>query len=76
MKHRNLPVYKRIREQLDDQNRCFYVLSNEHHKSVFFLYNQEGSRVEFLRCRDMYVEREKDESANDRNDRAIRVATA
>ncbi|XP_065830187.1 exosome complex exonuclease RRP44-like isoform X2 [Oscarella lobularis] len=57
VKHRNLPVYKRIREQLDDQNRCFYVLSNEHHK-------------------DMYVEREKDESANDRNDRAIRVATA
>ncbi|XP_069960706.1 exosome complex exonuclease RRP44-like [Cherax quadricarinatus] len=55
VKHRSLPIYKRLRDLVETSSKKFYVFTNEHHSEC-------------------YVEREENESANDRNDRAIRVA--
>ncbi|XP_071531275.1 exosome complex exonuclease RRP44 [Panulirus ornatus] len=55
VKHRSLPIYKRLRDLIENSSKKFYVFTNEHHSEC-------------------YVEREERESANDRNDRAIRVA--
>ncbi|CAL4156656.1 unnamed protein product, partial [Meganyctiphanes norvegica] len=54
IKHRSLPIYKRMRDIIETSSKRFYVFTNEHHG-------------------DCYVEREEKESANDCNDRAIRV---
>lgn len=54
-KHRNLGVYKRLRDLISNPSKHFYVFANEHHRETF-------------------IEREKSESANDRNDRSIRTA--
>ncbi|MPC15533.1 Exosome complex exonuclease RRP44 [Portunus trituberculatus] len=55
VRHRSLPIYKRLRDLIETSSKKFYVFTNEHHNEC-------------------YVEREAEESANDRNDRAIRVA--
>lgn len=55
VRHRSLPIYKRLRDLIESTPKKFYVFTNEHHNEC-------------------YVEREAEESANDRNDRAIRVA--
>ncbi|XP_063864505.1 exosome complex exonuclease RRP44-like [Scylla paramamosain] len=55
VRHRSLPIYKRLRDLIETSAKKFYVFTNEHHSEC-------------------YVEREAEESANDRNDRAIRVA--
>ncbi|KAK7024218.1 exosome catalytic subunit dis3 [Halocaridina rubra] len=56
VRHRSLPIYKRLRDLIDTSSKKFYVFTNEHHGECF-------------------VEREEKESANDRNDRAIRLAS-
>ncbi|ELU08883.1 hypothetical protein CAPTEDRAFT_225692 [Capitella teleta] len=56
VRHRSAPVYKRIKDCIDDSSKHFYTFVNEFHK-------------------DTYIERIKGESANDRNDRAIRTAS-
>lgn len=56
IKHRSLPVYKRLRDLIETSQKKFYVFTNEHHSEC-------------------YVEREEKESANDRNDRAIRISS-
>ncbi|XP_032133240.1 exosome complex exonuclease RRP44 isoform X2 [Sapajus apella] len=55
VRNRSAPVYKRIRDVTNNQEKHFYTFTNEHH-------------------RETYVEQEQGENANDRNDRAIRVA--
>ncbi|XP_008981042.1 exosome complex exonuclease RRP44 isoform X2 [Callithrix jacchus] len=55
VRNRSAPVYKRIRDVANNQEKHFYTFTNEHH-------------------RETYVEQEQGENANDRNDRAIRVA--
>lgn len=55
VKHRSSPIFKRLKDLLEDRGRKFHLFVNEHHK-------------------DCYVERLAGESANDRNDRAIRQA--
>ncbi|XP_069746671.1 exosome complex exonuclease RRP44 [Narcine bancroftii] len=55
VRHRSAPVYKRIKDVINNPDKHFYTFTNEHHK-------------------DTYIEQEQGESANDRNDRAIRVA--
>ncbi|XP_078402118.1 exosome complex exonuclease RRP44 [Cetorhinus maximus] len=55
VRHRSAPVYKRIKDVINNPEKHFYTFTNEHHK-------------------DTYIEQEQGESANDRNDRAIRVA--
>jgi exosome complex exonuclease DIS3/RRP44 len=51
-----MSLYQRLRKIIENENKHFYVFSNEYHK-------------------DTYIERKEGESANDRNDRAIRVAS-
>ncbi|KAJ2124004.1 exosome catalytic subunit dis3 [Coemansia sp. RSA 720] len=51
----SMPVYTRVRAILRDEERAWFVFSNEHHRETF-------------------IERNVDESPNDRNDRAIRTA--
>ncbi|XP_072884204.1 exosome complex exonuclease RRP44 [Hemitrygon akajei] len=55
IRHRSAPVYKRIKDVINNPEKHFYTFTNEHHK-------------------DTYIEQEQGEGANDRNDRAIRVA--
>ncbi|XP_042873183.1 exosome complex exonuclease RRP44-like [Penaeus japonicus] len=55
VRHRSLPVYKKLRDLIDESRKKFFVFSNEHHGEC-------------------YIERGEKESANDRNDRAIRIA--
>ncbi|XP_007888927.1 exosome complex exonuclease RRP44 [Callorhinchus milii] len=55
VRHRSAPVYKRIKDVINNAEKHFYTFTNEHHK-------------------DTYIEQEKGENANDRNDRAIRKA--
>ncbi|XP_014350359.1 exosome complex exonuclease RRP44 [Latimeria chalumnae] len=55
VRNRSAPVYKRIKDVINNPEKLFYTFTNEHH-------------------RETYIEQEKGESANDRNDRAIRVA--
>ncbi|NWX39904.1 RRP44 exonuclease, partial [Steatornis caripensis] len=55
VRNRSAPVYKRIRDLIQNPEKHFYSFTNEHH-------------------RETYVEQERGESSNDRNDRAIRVA--
>ncbi|XP_003963807.2 exosome complex exonuclease RRP44 [Takifugu rubripes] len=55
VRHRSAPVYKRVKDMIQDKEKHFYTFTNEHHRETF-------------------IEREPGESANDRNDRAIRVA--
>ncbi|XP_067890391.1 exosome complex exonuclease RRP44 [Heterodontus francisci] len=55
VRHRSAPVYKRIKDVINNHEKHFYTFTNEHHK-------------------DTYIEQEQGESANDRNDRAIRIA--
>ncbi|XP_038674233.1 exosome complex exonuclease RRP44 [Scyliorhinus canicula] len=55
VRHRSAPVYKRIKDVINNPEKHFYTFTNEHHK-------------------DTYIEQEQGESANDRNDRAIRIA--
>ncbi|XP_028913329.1 exosome complex exonuclease RRP44 isoform X2 [Ornithorhynchus anatinus] len=55
VRNRSPPVYKRIRDVINNFEKHFYTFTNEHH-------------------RETYVEQKQGESANDRNDRAIRVA--
>ncbi|XP_068123948.1 exosome complex exonuclease RRP44 [Hyperolius riggenbachi] len=55
VRRRSAPVYKRIRDLINNPEKCFYTFTNEHH-------------------RETYVEQEPGETANDRNDRAIRTA--
>ncbi|XP_048388312.1 exosome complex exonuclease RRP44 [Stegostoma tigrinum] len=55
VRHRSAPVYKRIKDVVNNPEKHFYTFTNEHHK-------------------DTYIEQEQGESANDRNDRAIRIA--
>lgn len=56
VRHRSAPVYKRLKDIINEKEKHFYTFTNEHHRETF-------------------IEREPGESANDRNDRAIRVAT-
>ncbi|XP_061783117.2 exosome complex exonuclease RRP44 isoform X1 [Nerophis lumbriciformis] len=56
VRHRSAPIYKRLKDLINEKERYFYTFTNEHHRETF-------------------IEREPGESANDRNDRAIRVAT-
>ncbi|KAJ2531729.1 exosome catalytic subunit dis3, partial [Coemansia sp. RSA 1937] len=51
----SMPTYTRVRAILRDEERAWFVFSNEHHRETF-------------------IERNADESPNDRNDRAIRTA--
>uniref|UniRef100_A0A8C5LTN5 Exosome complex exonuclease RRP44 n=1 Tax=Leptobrachium leishanense TaxID=445787 RepID=A0A8C5LTN5_9ANUR len=55
VRSRSAPVYKRIRDIINNSEKYFYTFTNEHH-------------------RDTYIEQERGETANDRNDRAIRTA--
>ncbi|XP_038623740.1 exosome complex exonuclease RRP44 [Tachyglossus aculeatus] len=55
VRNRSPPVYKRIRDVINNLEKHFYTFTNEHH-------------------RETYVEQKQGENANDRNDRAIRVA--
>uniref|UniRef100_A0A803VZ33 Exosome complex exonuclease RRP44 n=1 Tax=Ficedula albicollis TaxID=59894 RepID=A0A803VZ33_FICAL len=55
VRHRSAPVYKRIRDVIQNPEKHFYSFTNEHH-------------------RETYIEQNRGESSNDRNDRAIRVA--
>ncbi|NXX91868.1 RRP44 exonuclease, partial [Centropus bengalensis] len=55
VRNRSAPVYKRIRDVIQNPEKHFYSFTNEHH-------------------RETYIEQQKGESSNDRNDRAIRVA--
>ncbi|XP_070553170.1 exosome complex exonuclease RRP44-like [Ptychodera flava] len=54
IRHRSSSGHQRMRDLVSQENKKFYVFTNEHH-------------------RETYIEREAGESANDRNDRAIRV---
>ncbi|XP_037798557.1 exosome complex exonuclease RRP44-like, partial [Penaeus monodon] len=55
VRHRSLPVYKKLRDLIEESSKKLFVFSNEHHGEC-------------------YIERGEKESANDRNDRAIRIA--
>uniref|UniRef100_A0A8C9NJX7 DIS3 homolog, exosome endoribonuclease and 3'-5' exoribonuclease n=1 Tax=Serinus canaria TaxID=9135 RepID=A0A8C9NJX7_SERCA len=55
VRNRSAPVYKRIRDVIQNKEKHFYSFTNEHH-------------------RETYIEQKRGETANDRNDRAIRVA--
>ncbi|NXD25488.1 RRP44 exonuclease, partial [Spelaeornis formosus] len=55
VRNRSAPVYKRIRDVIQNPEKHFYSFTNEHH-------------------RETYIEQERGETSNDRNDRAIRVA--
>ncbi|NXK60227.1 RRP44 exonuclease, partial [Sylvietta virens] len=55
VRHRSAPVYKRIRDVIQNPEKHFYSFTNEHH-------------------RETYIEQNRGETSNDRNDRAIRVA--
>ncbi|KAK2489328.1 hypothetical protein MC885_011272 [Smutsia gigantea] len=98
VRNRSAPVYKRIRDVTNNQEKHFYTFTNEHHRTskalVNFLFlapleiqKQELQLVfsvedqlflehghQILNQRETYVEQEQGENANDRNDRAIRVA--
>jgi exosome complex exonuclease DIS3/RRP44 len=56
VKARNASVYQRVRKMIQQQDKRFYVFSNEHHRDTYVGKGLPG------------------ESANDRNDRAIREA--
>lgn len=55
LKGHNISLYERVRKVISNEEKNFFVFSNEHHKETF-------------------IERQEEESINDRNDRAIRVA--
>ncbi|NWZ43982.1 RRP44 exonuclease, partial [Brachypodius atriceps] len=55
VRNRSAPVYKRIRDVIQNAEKHFYSFTNEHH-------------------RETYIEQNRGETSNDRNDRAIRVA--
>ncbi|CAN9499678.1 unnamed protein product [Ophioblennius macclurei] len=55
VRHRSAPIYKRLKDMIQEKEKHFYTFTNEHHRETF-------------------IEREPGESANDRNDRAIRVS--
>lgn len=82
VKHRSTTLYKRLKDIISNVNRKFYVFANEHHKfvspEVVFYFETFVVKTEswwrWIFSRDTYIEREPGESANDRNDRAIRVA--
>lgn len=81
VRHRSAPVYKRLKDLIHEEERHFYTFTNEHHRcakciatSLFWLLLWTGSLVSFYSYRETFIEREPGESANDRNDRAIRVA--
>ena len=57
IRHLNDSLYKRLRTVIENSQKRFFVLCNEHHRST-------------------YIDREPNESCNDRNDRAIRVSAA
>lgn len=74
VKHKSNLVYKKFRDILGDKSRNFYIFVNEHHKwDSYFFFIWIVYLIIFYR--DTYVERVAGETANDRNDRAIRVAT-
>jgi len=67
--------YKKLKEILAERSDNFYVFVNEHHKyhlKIIYFYIPILSM--FITNRNTYVERKPGESANDRNDRAIRKA--
>ncbi|GJV20155.1 exosome complex exonuclease RRP44 homolog A [Tanacetum coccineum] len=68
VRNKNLGVYNRLRALCSNSLRRFFVFSNEHHKTRLSL------SVNVTGHRDTYVKAMTDESPNDRNDRAIRVA--
>eukprot|EP00762_Andalucia_godoyi_P005135 ANDGO_03997.mRNA.1 Exosome complex exonuclease RRP44 homolog A len=61
VKHRNLALYNRIRQMSADPSRHFYVFSNEFHRATY------------IEDTDSIGSTNPSETANDRNDRAIRV---
>lgn len=35
VRHRSLPVFKRLRDVIDDASKRFYVFNNEHHRLAY-----------------------------------------
>ena len=66
VRNRSLSIYQRIRAQVNRPEKRFFVFSNEHHRDCFAGNKSEDSASSELAL----------ESDNDRNDRAIRLATA
>ena len=76
VRKRSSTNYKKIKDIMVDRKEDFFVFVNEHHKYGFknSLYYCTFSKSWNLVSRDTYIERKPGESANDRNDRAIRAA--
>jgi len=77
VRHRSTPVFKRLKDIIAEKSRKFYVFINEHHvvrgwQYLFQPFYCEKWWQYFFQ--DTYVDRKAGESANDRNDRAIRSA--
>lgn len=70
--------YKKLKEIMANRKDDFYVFVNEHHKygqeHLLLKFQKQCSLFCYIVVRDTYVERRPGESANDRNDRAIRKA--
>ena len=71
VRHKSLPVYNRIRTLINDADRKFVVFSNEFHR-YYFQCRIHRLTINFS---ETYIEKDLHESPNDRNDRAIRVAS-
>lgn len=89
VRHRSAPVYKRLKDIIHEKEKHFYTFTNEHHRyrdtTAFFLSQHLNCTIvicknvhihpnNFYSSRETFIEREPGESANDRNDRAIRMA--
>ena len=64
VRNRSPSIYQRIRAQINRPEKRFFVFSNEHHRDCFAGNKSESSSETPV------------ESDNDRNDRAIRLATS
>ncbi len=67
-------AYNRVRTLISDADRRFFVFANEHSRcGLEICVLSTGSNP--FSPRHTYVEQDKGESINDRNDRAIRMVT-
>lgn len=67
LRHLSLPIYNRVNAILADKNRRFYLFANEHHRYVV-LCPSKPKLISRLSS-DTFLDKMKDESPNDRNDR-------
>ncbi|GAU42819.1 hypothetical protein TSUD_185770 [Trifolium subterraneum] len=76
VKNKAMSVYNRLRAICSNSTRKFFVFSNEYHRKTTAVAASTSISCDSIRwCEDTYVKQMSGETPNDRNDRAIRVAT-